>query len=219
MAEKKTKKINKMKVAVISLAVALVVAIGGMVGVYAASQQTVGATFTVSYSIGDNVAVAIGAKAMNTSDMSKEEWFTSTWSKTTDDGLFVLDTTLTDDAKLSLTGDDYSLGTTDAQIIFFYFRNLTDKYLEVRWEDNSKKTDGLDVTYYICSANTLDGAPNVLREAIDVLDLSPNTTLALGVSMTINSSDALNKNQSYSSDGTKEGGISFSIYQAAYQGA
>ena len=75
MAEKTKKKINMLVIAVITLSVALVAAIGGIFGVYAALQQNVSTSFSVSYSIGDNVAVAIGANWCKNDGERTVSWF------------------------------------------------------------------------------------------------------------------------------------------------
>lgn len=57
MEQTKSKSSKKLKIAVIVLAVALVVAVGAIFGVYAATQQNVSTNFSVRYSVGDNVAI------------------------------------------------------------------------------------------------------------------------------------------------------------------
>ena len=54
-----TKKKNRLVVAVVVLSVALIAAIGAIIGVYAATQQNVSTSFTVSYDVGKNIALKV----------------------------------------------------------------------------------------------------------------------------------------------------------------
>ena len=75
MSKEKTKTNNKFKIATIILAVALLVAVGGIFGVYAATQQNVQTSFSVTYSIGENVAVAIGAYNQNSNNCCRDNCY------------------------------------------------------------------------------------------------------------------------------------------------
>lgn len=161
MSEGKVKKVNKMKIAVISLASALVLAVGGMVGIYAANQQTVGASFTVKYSIGDNVAVAVGAMTTqgywDTSMFVKASWFdgkttngNGTISPSADHGgLYILNATEVQDRGFVLENDDISFQNVTGKLclIMFCFENLSDSAIECTITDNCDISPNMNVGY------------------------------------------------------------------------
>ena len=217
MAEKKTKKINKMKVAVISLAVALVVAIGGMVGIYAASQQSVGAQFSVKYSIEDNVAVGIAAcsvSAYDYGDPTKLEYFTINGTTPTENNPYELGVNSENTGNLSLVGDDYEIDHVMPRIFYFFFENLTDVSIRVALTDNSLVEAPIMVDYAYGDYND-GGMSNKTMFMLDenksyYIDIPADKMfffeLAIGM-------DGSNPNKSASYISNAENGLSFNIIQ------
>lgn len=142
MSETKVKKVNKMKIAVISLASALVLAVGGMIGIYAATQQSVGASFTVKYSIGDNVAVAIGGAVRRSGNEDVESWFTCSNSSVNkyqgDPNLYEISAVQGNDLEATLVGGNITVENPSKTVdVCFYFMNLSDeKSFSVKFIDN-----------------------------------------------------------------------------------
>ena len=128
MAKENIKSNKKFTLTVTALVVALLFAIGGIIGVWAASNQTVSSSFSVSYSIGDNVAVAIGAKYGKQNNQSfTPEWFTVAESQKNEKGLYVIDAPIPVDVKANLQGGNYSTDATELAYVCFYFENLSDE--------------------------------------------------------------------------------------------
>ncbi|MBQ8444664.1 MAG: hypothetical protein IJX25_04860 [Clostridia bacterium] len=61
MEKQKMSATKKLTIAVCSLAVALCVVAGGLIGVWAATQQSVNTTFNVQYSVGQHIAARVSA--------------------------------------------------------------------------------------------------------------------------------------------------------------
>lgn len=158
MAKAKVKaKSNKMLIAVVVLSVALILALGGMVGILAAMQQNIKTSFSVSYSIGDNVAVAVGASSIELKlddngsgvpDTKNATWFTAsngtneTFSPQ-ENHLYELGAVLRDKGLILSTED--ATFTTPCHYLCFYFENLSDeKSLSVTYT-NSIVADNMNV--------------------------------------------------------------------------
>ena len=127
MSKEKTKTNNKFKIATIILAVALVVAVGGIFGVYAATQQNVQTSFSVTYSIGENVAVAIGANS--TPYGGSSTWFTSDVGTKKSNNLYEIYANMSN-ANPKLTGGDI-VDNGSGIALSFYFENISDVKLKI----------------------------------------------------------------------------------------
>ena len=157
MSETKVKKASKMKIAVISLACALVLAVGGMIGIYAATQQTVGSTFTVSYSVGDNVAIAVGANIHGPYSTDSEkgyDWFSQSGTlEKNENGLFVINATEQNDYGLQLSLSDINMemqswGGIGVVMFAFYFENLGEESI-LATVTNNCDIKNMNVGYYL----------------------------------------------------------------------
>lgn len=136
---------NKLKVAVAVLSLALILAVGAVVGVFAAMQQNIGTRFSVSYTIGSNVGVAVGAVVRQ--KLSDEEyWFSDSYGLSTDNdepNLYVLDA-IRENMNISLEGPDITFSDDYEQnhdyneiLICFYFKNLSNEdSITVNFYDN-----------------------------------------------------------------------------------
>ena len=217
MSETKVKKVNKMKVAVISLAVALVVAIGGMVGIYAASQQSVGAQFSVKYSIEDNVAVGIAACSINAydyGDWSKFEYFQINNTTPTENNPYELGVNSENTGNLSLVGDDYEIDHVMPRIFYFFFKNLTDVSIRVVLTDNSLVEAPIMVSYAYGDYD--DGYMSSYK---NIFQLDENKSYYIDIpadkmfffELAIGMNGDPNKSASYISNA--ENGLSFNIIQ------
>ena len=59
MVKEKVQNRNKLKIAIIAMIATILIAVGAMIGVFAATNQTVTSTFNVTYSVGNNVAARV----------------------------------------------------------------------------------------------------------------------------------------------------------------
>lgn len=163
MSNEKVKTTNKLKIAIISLSCALVLAIGGVIGIWAASQQTVSSTFTVNYSIGENVAVAVGARAGYPTDAYTEGRFSSSTTMPTcshGHGFYAMNVADNSHEDLSLVGGNFGINV-DSQIPFFvnfYIENLSDEALSVTVK-NDAYINNLWHEYYLMDISLPEGYP------------------------------------------------------------
>ena len=221
MAKEKAKSSNKLKIAVIVLAIALIAAVGGIFGVYAATQQNVNTSFSVQYSIGKNVAVAIGAKTSATpyNGAWNWVWFEADKELTKNaNNLYEIGINKTDqDLSLALPEENngvVNISVQADQLIVFYFENLSDKAINCTMSDNCTIDEGLGVNrYYGFTTDTT--TPPV--DATTRVDLSKSIQIPAGQICVIYIQVGLdgtefNKNLSYTSD--ENGGISFVFEQA-----
>ena len=155
-------KYKRMKIALISMAVAMVIFIGGAIGVFAAISQSMSTKFTVKYSVGQNVGVSIGTPCWKTFSMpnrwetSSGEFYITSMGGTPpmdqDEGWYKLDADRTEDYYLSAeaTGDnteEIMLVYEDCLIVCFYFRNLMDKDIQVSISDYATK-ENISIYHY-----------------------------------------------------------------------
>ena len=138
---KTKKKVNKMAIAVVTLSLALIAAIGGIFGVYAALQQNVNTTFSVQYSIGKNVAAAVGVAVRENANDPPISYFTCSNSSIStipeDSHLYELSAT-SNNLNATLVGADTTMERATQSIdIGFYFKNLSnEKAMTVTLTDN-----------------------------------------------------------------------------------
>ena len=224
MSKEKVKSNNKLKIAVIVLAIALVAAIGGIFGVYAATQQNVNTAFSVQYSIGKNVAVAIGARTGNTSTgMGNFIWFEADTNIEKNDETNLYEIGVNDnDQNLNLhLPEEYNgvlsiTNSSQGQALSFYFQNLSSTDINVTVQDNCTVVGDLDVYYYYDILPT--STPLDYIFAGTETDLSSPITIKAGelcelFIMVYFPEDAdVNKSASYTSDAN--GGLSFRFEQA-----
>ena len=221
---KTKKKVNKMAIAVVTLSLALIAAIVGIFGVYAALQQNVSTTFSVSYSIGKNVAVAIGAKTGNT--QTAASGFVWTW--------FEADTTLTKNSnnlyEIGINNNNQNLnlhlpsanngvlnlsGNMESQLIVFYFQNLSSSAINVSIADNCTIVGDIEVSYTWGSFENVSNFPQGMDRLTSLNE--PQTIPAgmigeLTVGICLSGRANLNQSSSYTSD--SNGGLSFRFEQA-----
>ena len=124
MSKAVLKQNKKLKIALVILSVALLLAVGGIFGIYAAMQQTVQTSFSVAYSIGDNVAVAVGANSQPYDGNST--WFTANQGIKQANNLYALGAGHKDDQNIKLTGGNITFPAGDGYLKF-YFENLSDE--------------------------------------------------------------------------------------------
>ena len=128
MEKKKQKK--KVSVALVAMSMAFLGTAGALVGVLAASTQSISSTFSVSYSIGDNVAVAVGANSCRMTARDEKTWFTATGAMSSspdyNDHLYTL-WAPGGDYNLALQGGSLETNATNQLIVSFYFENLNDE--------------------------------------------------------------------------------------------
>ena len=136
-----SKKKNKLLIAMCAMCVAFLGIIGALVGVLAASTQSVGSLFSVNYSIGDNVAIAFGAYSYvidGSGSRTSPSWFTANQSIGQGNGdLYMFGVGSPQNTSLALISDDISLPDDNSQaFIYFLFQNITDKPIECVVTDN-----------------------------------------------------------------------------------
>ena len=149
----KAKSNKKFLFTIISLSIAVVCALGGIIGIWAASSQTVGSTFTVTYDIGKNVAIAVGASAQtcrDTNTNSPIQWFTpsNTSLTTNSNGLYQLNAIEQTDLGLSLQGSDFDLNYGEVKCITFYYQNISSATIRATLTNNSTSS-GMSVRHFV----------------------------------------------------------------------
>ena len=152
MEKKKTK--NKFMLAICAMCVAFLGVVGALVGVLAASTQTIGSNFNVSYSIGENVAIAFGAvNEKGGEEADPPAWWTATGASKNNKGFYVVNANESQDLGVSYLPQNINLeGIT---LINFYFENITDKPVELTIENRSviSPTIGSDYTWLTHEVN------------------------------------------------------------------
>ena len=225
MSKEKIKTNNRLKIAVIVLAIALIAAVGGIFGVYAATQQNVKTSFSVQYSIGKNVAVGLNVGAFDGGG-NVITYFESDSSilEETDVGPLYKVGINDDDRNLSFTlPEDYN-GVVDLDDSYmsswyctdirFYMQNLSDKAMNVQFTDNSTIEGDLQVMYI---------AGKVTQVGLTDFEAPPSRPTGsfqvpagelwcLIVSIQSGQNFDVNKSASYIS--TAENGLSFKFEQA-----
>ena len=218
---KTKKKTNKMAIAVVTLSLALIAAIGGIFGVYAALQQNVSTTFSVQYSIGKNVAVAIGAQARNTitgdavafeadPSLSKNESNLYTIGVNDSNKNVNLHLPASSNGILSITGAAVGIE------IQFLFENISSNTLKLTVTDNCTRVGGI-AAYYSYHYGNLNNKV-FLDDLSESIEIPAGQMCAFIVSVYLaNLEDEgarpdINKSASYTSD--ENGGLSFKIEQA-----
>lgn len=196
MSEVKVKKVNKMKIAVVSLACALVLAIGGMIGIYAASQQSVGASFTVNYSVGDNVAIAVGATIRRTY-AGEYEWFEQSGDLDQNEhGLYIINATEQNDNNLQLTKGNFDLEIIESQpnlaFVSFYFESIGEGTIQASVTDNSQ-IKNMSVQYYVGELDFPEGPSQ--EEVLEALGFAHYSLLPVDP---VNDAFTLDGNKSHS---------------------
>lgn len=220
MQEIKSKKNNKMKIAIIVLSVALVVAIGAVFGVYAATQQNVTTSFSVGYTIGDNVAVAIGAKSVAlgsdgyTPDHANAKWFavsrkgdTGTETPNENNLTEIFAQSLQNEYVLSLEDITFS-GLT--HYLCFYFENLSNEKAMIVTFANSIVADNMSVTPFwgvVPSTEVMDSA-DTMPLTSSQFAVAPGNIVCMFLSMS-----PIDQNKSATFETTDTTGISFTIEQ------
>ena len=230
-----SKQKNKLLIAMCALCVAFLGVIGALVGVLAASTQTVGTSFSVGYSIGDNIAMAIGAnyKISDSPDFTNKDtvWFEGSSNSANvyeDKGLYRIDTIQTSDVGLLLSTDDISLAnTSETCLISFIFQNNCDKTIAGKLTDNCEISTN-DNIWINRGVAKLTLNENYTQEDLEraVLGLSQGTNFTLdeenSYSFTIEPGEVVavsffiflgNPNYSAYYKSTAENGISFSFSQ------
>ena len=225
---KTKKKVNKMAIAVVTLSLALIAAIGGIFGVYAALQQNVSTTFTVQYSIGKNVAVGLNAMAICGND--DPVWLESDpniYDANNDKGpiykvsandqnrnlQFVLPEEY--DGVLSLTATDNGYGITCECFMQFYIQNLSDKTIKVTVTDKGIKTDNITTVYQSGKVEEV-GQDDYYTSvpAINVMTFNIPAGELYMFRLVIYGNQSFDGNTSASYTSTAENGISFVFEQA-----
>ena len=152
---------NKLITAVCVMCVAFLAVTGALIGVLAASTQTIGSVFSVGYNIGDNVAVAVGACFQDMAGGTT--WFEGTSSNGTGTintstayaGLYQINVTETVDRGFTLNGsgiiapeenNSYIGDTYGVGVINFFVQNLTEQKIQCVFTDNCEITN-LEVVY------------------------------------------------------------------------
>lgn len=119
------KKNKKYIIAICALCIALVVAVGGAIGIYAASTQSVGSSFVVNYDVGNNVAFKIRAFIQYEGDEAYSEIGTMQYNV---DGSV--------DGSIAKQNIVFTTEKSKARILYV-LENLNDNdmYFTVRWND------------------------------------------------------------------------------------
>ena len=236
MQEIKSKKNNKMKIAIIVLSIALIVAIGGIFGVYAATQQNINTSFSIRYSIGDNVAVALGAKTVMGGTSDEPVWFTSSNQSTVknENNLYVVPAPAPDNY-LGLAGGDFGLSSISTwRWVCFYIENLSNEFaVNVTFTDGAitnEDTYNMTTMYLAYEVKNTEEMPSTIQPVLE--DGSIDTTFNPGISLDENNQYTatiqpgsiyaiqigigmpynVNESGAYVSD--ENGGIGFTIEQA-----
>lgn len=165
MSKEIAKSNSRLKIAVVALACAFILSFGGMIGIWAATQQTVSSSFTVSYSIGDNVAIAVGANSRSPYHSREATWFTSSDGYADyKDHLISLYAPETSDRKLELVGGDLQTTPTGGLRIAFYFENLNDEApVAGKFIDGARTNDethGMECIYHGGVVSSLEVLPD-----------------------------------------------------------
>ena len=157
---KTKKKVNKMAIAVVTLSLALIAAIGGIFGVYAALQQNVSTSFSVSYSIGKNVAVAIGANWCKNDQNRAVTWFTSSGGGSSyKEHLTALEAPA-GNYNLNMQGADMIMNTaTDGFWVSFYLENISESTIKVTFIDGAltnPESQGITPSYFVAEVSDIN---------------------------------------------------------------
>ena len=145
---------RKFIVAICAMCIAFLGVVGALVGVLAASTQTIGSNFNVSYDIGENVAIAIGAEnrlATVAAQTDPNAWWAPSESLSQcacHHGLYAINANEAQDKNISLNGGNISMASGDLVQVNFYFENLSDKPVEVTIDNYSQASETLWLEYY-----------------------------------------------------------------------
>ena len=124
---------KKLIIAVVALCVALLCVVGALIGVYAASTQSLKSTFNVNYSVGSGIAAKANAtyevggvtKNMTTDGKAEAQDGSNTILE------FNVNDSNTTPGALSIP-ENVELSTTNQSILFvFYFQNIGEKTIQV----------------------------------------------------------------------------------------
>ena len=144
---------RKFIVAICAMCIAFLGVVGALVGVLAASTQTIGSNFNVSYDIGENVAIAIGAEnrlAPETVQIDPNAWWAPSESLSQcacHHGLYAINANEAQDKNTSLNGGNISMASGDFVQVNFYFENLSDKPVEVTIDNYSQASENFWLEY------------------------------------------------------------------------
>lgn len=226
MIAKERKVVNKLKIAIIIFVVALLIVLGGTIGIYAAIQQTIQTSFSIGYTVGQNVAVAVNAKVVKTltdddgnilPDNENSTWFEGKFGNNQTpakqaNNLYVLPAAVTDDSKLTLTGAPVTFVDTYVYLCF-YFENLNNEYsLNINYSNTivSDKMNAYSFGGSTESTNEFGTSPDTLPiDSGDVFTVAPGEIYCLYLTLTPKT-----HNQSALYETTSTTGISFTIQQA-----
>ncbi|MBE7074029.1 MAG: hypothetical protein E7379_02955 [Clostridiales bacterium] len=179
MEQKKSSK--KLSYAVIGLAVALVAVVGGLIGVYAATQQTVGSSFDVQYNVTGEIAGSVSAKYNITKDV---DMGTAEFD--------VTDSTVRGELKADET---IGLDATNKQVVFTYtFTNVGETTYVATVTDT---TDFANVTIE-WSKTSVEVAPATDADSDGLISESEAAAAAVEVTCTVTIKDT-NKSAHYTS--------------------
>ena len=174
---------SKLKIAVVIMAVALIAAVGGIFGVYAASQQNVKSSFSVSYSVGDNVAVKATTYLLDYNTASGIESLDEIYSVQYN----VNDTKVIKSADGTVLEEvpeqNVTLSAEQRFIHFVYeIENLGENsvVIEINWSDYfSYLSEGATDNIKNCKFSVID--EEVAGESADIIDFADKYTGGWGV--------------------------------------
>lgn len=180
---------KKLTIAIVAMAVALLAVVGGLIGVWAATQQTVQTSFNVQYSIGENIAATVTA-SYATVDNKQTDTKSETFDATTAEQTF------------SLALGDITLDPTNTSVTFTYtFKNNSAVAFTATLTDTSKAAN-VTISY--------DGDTDTTQEVTSTTASAVNgtTSVAVGanatatVTITVAVKDVNASTASYVSDAT-----------------
>ncbi|MBQ8908786.1 MAG: hypothetical protein IJY90_00640 [Clostridia bacterium] len=190
MAQAKANK--KFKVAIASMAIAFVAVVGGLVGVWAATSQTIGSSFDVQYTvngaIAGNITATYKTAADDTATTFGEHNFDVTASDPTAENKF--------NKQFTIADEELELSATNQSVVFTYsFYNVGET------EFTAKLTD-------TCAQQNVEVVYEVDGEEVELTDNAYTVTVpvtandadsAVVVTITVSIAD-VNKSAWYTSD-------------------
>ena len=219
MSAEKTISIKKFRITIVIFAVALLVAVGGIFGIYAAMQQTVTTSFSIGYSVGKQVAVAVNARIVpvinGSSDYENATWFTGKDKNNNTltpaaNNLFAINASESEDKGVNLSVPKNTFGSPMPHLCF-YFENLSNEKSIMVTVTNSIVPNNLTVNAFggvVPSTEVID-SESTMPLSTNQLPIPPGMIYCYFLVFV-----PINENVSGSFETTDTTGISFSIQQA-----
>ncbi|MBE7074030.1 MAG: hypothetical protein E7379_02960 [Clostridiales bacterium] len=157
---------KKLSIAVMSLAVAVCFVVGGLIGAWAAIQQSVGSSFDVQYTVGSDIAATVSAK-YQVLNGQETQMGAITFAATEEQGATSYD---------KITAGKIDLSVTNKSITFTYtFLNIGENEYEAVLADNCSYSN-VTVTPSKTSVKVAPGA-GVEGSGVDAVEVTIQVTI------------------------------------------